>query len=133
MAQGNVDERSADPISFSLFWQILKWALDSGNIFTWVWTIARWNLMARSTSIDPLALHNMSVSEDHFGVKHDSTKTDKKVSNYIPRMSIATHPLDPIVCLGVSMGVWLCLEQDSFEDSENKFLHGDAKVGSANH
>jgi hypothetical protein len=91
--------------------------LDSGNIFVWVWTIAQWNLMARSKSIDPLALHNMSVSEDHFGVKHDSTKTDKKGVK-LHTKNVFCNPLNPIVCFGVSMGVRLCLEQDSFEDSK---------------
>lgn len=34
-SEGNVDERSADPITFSLFRKILTWALESGNIFVW--------------------------------------------------------------------------------------------------
>jgi hypothetical protein len=131
-SEGNVDERAADPISFTLFRQILKWALDSGNIFVWVWTIIQWNLMARSISIDPLALHNMSVSEDHFVIKHDSTKTDKKGVK-LHNKSVYCNPLDPLACFGVGVGVWLCLEQDSFEDSEKIFLRGDAKVGSAAH
>lgn len=131
-SEGNVDERTADPISFSLFRQILMWALNSGNIFLWVWTISQWNLMARSISIDPLALHNIGVCEDRFMVKHDSTKTDKK-GEKLHNKGVYCNPLDPVVCFGVGMGVWLCLEQDSFEDSERIFLRGDAKVGSAAH
>ena len=100
-SEGNVDERAADPISFTLFRQILKWALDSGNIFVWVWTIIQWNLMARSISIDPLALHNiLSVSEDHFVFKHDSIKSDKK-SVKLHKKSAYCNPLDPTVCVGV--------------------------------
>ena len=66
-SKGNVDEKSADPISYSLFHLILTWAIDQGNIFLWVWTSLQWNLMAtRSISVDPLALHNFSVSEEKF-------------------------------------------------------------------
>ena len=38
-SQGNVDEKSADPITFSLFRMILNWAVEQGNLFVWVWTI----------------------------------------------------------------------------------------------
>ena len=38
-SHGNMDEKSADPISFSLFRMILTWAVERGNIFVWVWTI----------------------------------------------------------------------------------------------
>ena len=131
-SQGNVDEKSADPISFSLFRQILSWAIDDGNVFVWTWTILQWNLMARSISIDPLALHNVSVSEDHFIFKHDSTKSDKK-GEKLHNKGVYCNPLDPTVCVGVSLGVWLCLEQDSFEKSEKIFLRGGAKSGSAAH
>jgi hypothetical protein len=131
-SEGNVDERSADPITFSLFRRILTWALESGNMFVWVWTVLQWNLMARSISIDPLALHNISVSEDHFIFRHDSTKSDKKGAK-LHNKSVYCNPLDPTVCVGVSLGVWLCLEQEGFQDSEKLFLRGDAKVGSAGH
>ena len=32
-SEGNVDEKSADLISFLLFGLILTWSLDSGNVF----------------------------------------------------------------------------------------------------
>ncbi len=34
--------------------------------------------MAHSISIDPLALHNIEISEDHFVIRQDSTKSDKQ-------------------------------------------------------
>jgi hypothetical protein len=91
-------QRSADPISISLFRHILKWALDSGNIFVWVWTIAQWNLMARSKSNDPLALHNMS------GSNMTQQKLTRRVSNYTPRMSIARTLSTPLYVL---VSVWV--------------------------
>ena len=132
-SKGNVDEKSADPITFTLFRLILKWALDEGNIFVWVWTILQWNLMARSISIDPLALHNFSVSEDHFNVRHDSTKTDKEGAR-THNKAVYCNPLDPLVCTGVCLGVWLCIQQRSFVNNQEKiFLRRGAKAGSAAH
>ena len=78
---GNVDENAADAIPFSLYRLLLKWALDEGNIFVWVWSILQWNLMGRSISIDPLAFHNISLGEDNIIILHDSTKVDKKEKN----------------------------------------------------
>ena len=132
-SQGNVDEKSADPITFSLFRMILNWAVEQGNLFVWVWTILQWNLMARSISIDPLALHNISISEDHFVFRHDSTKTDKE-GEKIHNKAVYCNPLDPLVCTGVSLGIWLSLEQNSFQDNSEKiFLRHGAKPGSAAH
>jgi hypothetical protein len=90
-SHGNVDEEKADPISFSLFQMILVWAIERANIFVWVWTILQWNLMARSISINPLAFHNISISEDHFVIPHDSTKSDKEGAKFIAKRSIVTH------------------------------------------
>jgi hypothetical protein len=132
-SQGNVDAKSADPISFSLFRLILTWAIEKGNIYVWVWTILQWNLMARSISIDPLALHNIAISEDHFVIRHDSTKSDKEgVKTH--NKAVYCNPLDPILCPGVSLGIWLSLNQNTFHDnSERIFLRHGARVGSAAH
>ena len=132
-SRGNVDAKSSDPISFSLYRLILTWAIEKGNIFVWVWTILQWNLMARSISIDPLALHNMAISEDHFVIRHDSTKSDKE-GEKIHNKAVYCNPLDPILCPGVSLGIWLSLNQDTFRDnSERIFIRRGACVGSAAH
>jgi len=117
----------------AFFEMILSWAVEEGNIFVWVWTILQWNLMARSISIDPLALHNFSLSEDHFVVKHDSTKTDKE-GERLHLKGVYCNPLDPMVCPGVSLGVFLSIEQWSFSDnSEKLFLRRGGQSGSASH
>jgi hypothetical protein len=111
---GNIDEKSADPITYSLFCRIMTWAIEQGNLCVWVWTILQWKRMARSISIDPLALHNISVSEDHFVIlRHDSTKADKE-GKKLHNKAVYCNPLDPLVCIGVSLGVWLSLEQNLF-------------------
>jgi hypothetical protein len=132
-SHGNTDEKSADPISFSLFRMILTWAIERGNVFVWVWTILQWNLMARSISIDPLALHNIGVSEDHFVIRHDSTKSDKE-GDKIHNKAVYCNPMDHILCPGVSLGVWLSLNQNTFRDnSERIFIRHGARIGSAAH
>ena len=132
-SRGNVDAKSADPISFSLYRLILTWAIERGNIYVWVWTILQWNLMARSISIDPLALHNIAISEDHFVIRHDSTKSDKE-GEKIHNKAVYCNPLDPILCPGVSLGIWLSLNQNTFRDnSERIFIRRGARVGSAAH
>jgi hypothetical protein len=132
-SHGNVDEKSADPISFSLFRLILTWAIERGNIFVWVWTILQWNLMARSISIDPLALHNIAISEDHVVICHDSTKSDKE-GEKTHNKAVYCNPLDPVLCPGVSLGVWLSLNQNTFRDnSERVFIRHGTRIGSAAH
>ena len=132
-SEGNVDERSADPISFSLYRLILTWAIEKGNIFVWVWTVLQWNLMARSISVDPLALHNIKISEDHFVMCHDSTKSDKE-GKKTHNKAVYCNPLDPVLCPGVSLGVWLSLNQNVFrDDSERIFLRRGTRIGSAAH
>jgi hypothetical protein len=115
-SRGNVDAKSSDPISFSLYRLILTWAIEKGNIFVWVWTILQWNLMARSIWVDPLALHNIEISEDHFVIRHDSTKSDKEREK-IHNKAVYCNPLDPILCPSVSLGIWLSLNQDTFRDN----------------
>ena len=131
-SDGNVDERSADPISFSLYRLILTWAIAGGNIFVWTWTILQWNLMARSISIDPLALHNIGISEDHFVICHDSTKSDKE-GERTHNKAVYCNPLDPVLCPGVSLGIWLSLNQNRFRDSERIFVRRGTRIGSAAH
>ena len=129
-----MDEKGADPISFSLFRLILTWANERGNIFVWVWTILQWNLMARSISIDPLALHNISICKDHFVICHDSMKSDKEGEKIHNKEAVYCYPLDAISCPGVSLGIWLSLNQNTFRDnSERIFLRRGARVGSAAH
>ena len=89
--------------------------------------------MARSISIDPLSLHYFSISEDHFVVRHGSTKCDKE-GDKPHNKAVYCNPHDSVVCVGVSLGIWLCIEQRSFEDnSEKMFLCRGGKSGSAAH
>jgi len=39
---------------------ILQWAVNEGNVFVWVFTLAMWHLMSRSVSVDQLSFHNIT-------------------------------------------------------------------------
>ncbi len=107
---------------------ILTRAIERGNIYLWIW-----NLIARSILIDPLALHNIAISEDHFVISHDSTKTDKEGAK-IHNKSVYCNPSDPLLCPGVSLEIWLPLNQNTFcDNSEQIFIRQGARVGSAAH
>ena len=89
--------------------------------------------MVRSISIDPLALHNITISEDHFVIRHDSTKSDKEGAKILSK-PVYCNPLDFVLCPGVSVGVWLSLNQNTFRNnSERIFIRHGAQLGSAAH
>ena len=39
--EGDVDEKEADPIPLTLYYSILKWAVEGNNIFVWFWTLSQ--------------------------------------------------------------------------------------------
>jgi hypothetical protein len=59
--------------------------------------------MACSISIDPLALHNIAISEDHFVIRHDSTKSDKE-GEKTHNKAVYCNPLDRFYVLA---SVWV--------------------------
>ena len=74
---GLVDEKAADPISFTLDKLLLKLALEGNNVMVWFWTVVQWNFMARSASIDPLTLQNFRIGTDSIIGKYDKAKMDQ--------------------------------------------------------
>jgi hypothetical protein len=128
---GNLDEHEADPISFPLYRLICEWALETGNVFLWVWTVLQWNNMARSISIDPLGIHNFSVGTDSIKCKYDDSKADKKGERVSPK-NIYANPFEPVVCTFAALGCWLALRKGTFGSSDTLFL-GAGEHGSAAH
>jgi hypothetical protein len=128
---GNLDEHEADPISFPFYQLICEWALGTGNVFLWVWTILQWNNMARSISIDPLGIHNFSVGTDSIKCKYDDSKVDKKGERVSPK-NIYANPFEPVVCAFTALGCWLALRKGTFCNNDSLFL-GTGQPGSAAH
>jgi len=85
--KGQVDEQEADPITFELFKKLCQWALESGNIMVWAFTILQWHCMGRSVNIAPLGFHNFSSNEasDSIVIKYDHNKKDKKGEKTSPK------------------------------------------------
>lgn len=70
-------ERVSDPITLSLYTLLLKWSVESNNMFVWVWTLCQLNCMTRCASVDPNGSHKFSIGHESIIVKYDDTKCDK--------------------------------------------------------
>ena len=66
----------ADQIPFALYRLISEWAVNAGNLFAWTFTHYQRNFTARSASIDPLEIHNLSAATDLFKITNDDSKTE---------------------------------------------------------
>jgi hypothetical protein len=61
-------------------------------------------------------------------------KSDKEGEKIHNKEAVYCYPLDAISCPGVSLGIWLSLNQNTFRDnSERIFICRVARVGSAAH
>ena len=86
--------------------------------------------MARAISVDPIGLYNFSFGEDNFCSLHDHTKTDKEGQNLVQK-HVCANPFDSIICPNTALGIWLALNQKSFEKSERVFRKETGGRGSA--
>lgn len=118
---GKLDEKDADPISWTLLVEIIKWALiDEKNPFLWVFSLLQWHCMARSVNIGGLALHCFRVGEDNITVKYDKQKADQ-AGEKLHEKHCYDNPFEPLVSLFLAMGVWFCLNASHFETTEMLF------------
>ena len=105
--EGRTDEQEADPISSTLFRLICLWAVNAGNVFVWVFSLAMWNLMSRSISVDGLAFHHIkSGASDSIKFKYDETKADK-TGEFVQEKNCYANPLKPHVCFFLALGCWI--------------------------
>jgi len=102
--EGQLDEQEADPISPTFFWCILNWALESQNVFIWVFSLCQWHFMAQSINIGTLALHNFCVGEDHGIVRYDKTKADQ-TGRKVHDKHFYDNPHDSLVSIFLVLGV----------------------------
>ena len=105
---GMLDEQEADPISRTLFRQMLKWALADKNIFVWVFSILQWNCMARSVNIGVLGFHNFRVEEDSVVIKYDKSKNDQTGEKAHDK-HLYSNVYNPLVSVNLSLGIWCAL------------------------
>jgi hypothetical protein len=119
--EGKLDEQEADPISWSPFNLLLSWALDTSNIFIWMYSLLQWNCMARSVNIGALGFHNFRDGEDHIMCCYDDSKANKMGEKCTDKY-IYANPLEPKVCsLFLALGVFFSLESLHFSKAEKCF------------
>jgi len=129
--EGKTDERDADPICCTLFQMICRWAIEEGNIFVWVYSLAMWNLMSRSISVDSLGFRNFKRgTSDSFKVKFDETKSDK-TGEFTQEKNCYANPFNPVVCFMTALAVWISLQSELLSKTELLFIIPGASLKSA--
>lgn len=128
--QGRVEEYSTDPIPIAVYRLLLRWSIETNNIYSWIWTLLQWNCMARSASIDCLSFHNFSLGQDSIVVKYDETKADK-AGEKLSEKNIYSNPLDWQMCTWLAFGIYCSLFSGNLTISERLFLKRGTKEGTA--
>ena len=106
-----LDEREADPISWTFFNLILRWAIEENEILIWVFSLLQWNCMARSKNIGDLAYHQFQIGDDYIKIRYDKTKSDQ-AGEKVHDKHLYANPFDPLVCPFLALGIWISLEVD---------------------
>ena len=128
--KGNVDEQEADPISMSLFQKICHWALETGNVFLWVWVLLQWHAIGRSITIDPTSFHHFTLGLDNIVLKYEDSKADKE-GKRCSEKHMYDNPYKPEISLNLALAVYFCLNVEKLSKHEMLFLEKNAKSGSA--
>ena len=120
-SNGNVEEKEADAIPWTLFEAMCRWALTLGNVMVWTFTIIQWNIMGRSINVDPLGFHNLSRSggNDSIVIKYDTNKKDAAGEHTSPKNCYA-NPKNPTVCMFLALGCYLCVNRDKYDRMSDK-------------
>ena len=128
--EGMVEDKSADPISWTLFLLFLNWALEDGDVFVWTYSLLQWNCMARSTNIAPLGLHNIVSSDDFLKFVYDKTKKDQEGEKCRDK-HVYANSSNPLACTFLALGVYFALEEGRFERTQLLFKENHTKDESA--
>lgn len=107
---------------------MLIWCLRANNIFAWFWTLLQWNFMARSASIDSLAMHNFKVGPDSIVGKYDTSKADQ-AGDRLSEKNLYANPHDWTMCVWTGLGIYCALNNEKYEDDERIFLKKGMKEG----
>jgi hypothetical protein len=127
---GNVDEYATDPIPMPVYELLLKWSIETNNVFSWFWTISQWNFMARSASIDPLAFRHFNLGVDSIIGKYDDSKADKD-GEKLSEKNIYANPSNWNMCWWTGMGIYCSVFAVELEKHERLFLQPGVKEGTA--
>ena len=112
---GDVEEREADPIPYSLYVLICTWAVKLGSSMLWVWTVLQWNLLGRSVNVEPLTFRNFKIFEDTIQIKYAVNKSDPGGENTTIK-HVYANPINPSICPYLALGIYLCLNAAKYEN-----------------
>ena len=128
-SEGKCEEKDADEIPFTLFEAICRWAIQSGNLMLWAFTVVQWNIMGRSVNVDPLGFHNLSRDggSDCICITLDKNKSDQAGENVSPKNCYA-NPYNPTVCFNLALACYLCVNRDIFNRYLDKIFKKEAKI-----
>jgi len=131
--QGKMDSEDSDPILFGLYQMICHWALESNNVFLWVFTMLQWNCMGRSISIDPLGFHNFRTATDSVKCTYDNSKSDQSGEKVSPK-NLYANPIEPVICSFTGLGAWVSLNRETFvKGGRDSLFLGVGAIGTAAH
>jgi hypothetical protein len=86
------------------------------SLFSWLYFVLQWNLIARSNNVAMINLNHMSWDQDSLILLMPKTKTDVEGENIFPR-HIYANPNDPQICPILALGVYLCSLYRGSEDN----------------
>jgi hypothetical protein len=129
---GTMDSEDSDPILFGLYRLICTWALETNNLYVWVFTTLQWNCMGRSASIDPLGFHNFRTATDSIKCTYDNSKADQSGEKVSPK-NLYANPLDPSICVFSAMGAYISLHRETYADGDDSLFLGTGEMGTAAH
>jgi len=131
-SEGKTKEQDADPIPFALYKLICKWAVESGCIMVWAFTVMQWNCIGRTINIAPLGFRNLSCkeAEDSIAVHYDLNKKDQK-GELTSAKNCYANPFNPVICMFLALGCYLCSAIHMFDGESDKIFRKNGKDRSA--
>ena len=80
----------------------------------------QWNLMGQSVNIEPIALHNICAFGNSIRFLYDKNKGNPTGEKTTIK-HVYANPLNLFICGFLSLGIYLCLNAESFTKSEFVF------------
>ena len=103
-----LDEKEADPVTWTLLKLILKWIMEAGSMLIRTFFLIQWNYMAQLKNIWDLAYHIFTTSDDYSKMRYDKMKADQD-DEKIKVNHMYTNPFNHIVCPSLGLSVWFTL------------------------
>ena len=131
--EGKVEEKEADPITFSLYVNICQYAIEVGDLFLWAYTVCQWNCMARSINMDNLSFSQFSLGMDSVIIEYFDNKADQAGEKTVPKNCYA-NPFNMSICIFTALGCYFSVQEEVWDSGRDTiFRCKGAKPGTAAH